>query len=56
MNAQRRRQKQAEHVREVERLLAFRRQLYEAMRVSSMGGGNRGWERGQQAGCEGCGG
>lgn len=31
---QRRRAKQAEHMREVERLLAFRRQLYQAMRVS----------------------
>lgn len=34
MNAQRRRQRVAEHVREVERLCAYRRQLYEAMRVS----------------------
>lgn len=30
---QRRRAKQAEHMREVERLLAYRRQLYQAMRV-----------------------
>jgi hypothetical protein len=31
---QRRRAKQAAHTREVERLLAYRRQLYQAMRVS----------------------
>ena len=37
LNAQRRRQKVAEHLREVERLLTYRRQLYEAMRVSCMG-------------------
>ncbi|KAI7842034.1 hypothetical protein COHA_004235 [Chlorella ohadii] len=32
MNAQKQRAKQAAHMREVERLLAFRRQLYQAMR------------------------
>lgn len=41
---QRRRARQAEHVREVERLLAYRRQLYTAMQVG--GGpwvGDKGW-------------
>lgn len=37
MNAQRRRQKVAEHCREIERLLAYRRQLYDAMRVGASG-------------------
>ena len=32
---QKRRTKQAAHMREVERLLAFRRQLYQAMRVGA---------------------
>ena len=35
--AQKRRARQAAHMREVERLLAYRRQLYEAMRVGGQG-------------------
>lgn len=34
---QRRRAKQVEHMREVDRLLMYRRQLYQAMRVSGRG-------------------